>query len=124
MLLHFAETHCDDRAKKIIRDHPILQRDGWTCTAPHCRAQCCLEAHHVVFKSRRGPDARWNLTAGCTRCHRLIHSGRMRVAGRAPYGLAWVVRVGAGWEVYRNGLRQVTAEAKSRLSPAPGDTRL
>jgi hypothetical protein len=69
--------------------HLVLERDGWKCCYPGCGARKNLELHHVVFRSRGGCDAPWNLTVVCYFHHHLIHAGRVTLRGRAPLALEW-----------------------------------
>jgi len=72
------------------REHRVLARDGWRCTAPGCTSYRNLHAHHVVFRGRGGSDEFSNLTALCAWHHqRGIHGGAgvMRCTGTAPDGL-------------------------------------
>jgi 5-methylcytosine-specific restriction endonuclease McrA len=49
----------------------ILKRDGWKCQ--HCGSSTNLQVHHLVFRSRLGPDASNNLITLCVNCHRRAH---------------------------------------------------
>jgi 5-methylcytosine-specific restriction endonuclease McrA len=50
----------------------VHERDGWKCRV--CRFRQDLHAHHIVFRSQRGPDATFNLVTVCSDCHEAIHS--------------------------------------------------
>jgi 5-methylcytosine-specific restriction endonuclease McrA len=69
--------------------HFVLERDGWKCTYPGCGARANLHVHHIVFRSRGGGDAPWNLTVVCNFHHNLIHSEQIAVKGGAPLALEW-----------------------------------
>ena len=50
----------------------VLDRDGWKC-------QCCgssenLQVHHLLHRSRLGPDELENLITLCANCHRRQHN--------------------------------------------------
>jgi hypothetical protein len=71
-------------------ENPVFARDSHRCSVPGCRNRGPLHAHHVWFRSRGGPDFTWNLTSVCDEHHRaFIHSGTIRVHGRAPDSLVW-----------------------------------
>lgn len=60
----FWRTWDNVETRRQRRDNPALERDGWRCTAPACRALGTggLEEHHVAFRSAR-PSA-WGTTWG------------------------------------------------------------
>jgi hypothetical protein len=75
----------------------VFIRDGWRCQVPRCRSRAQLNAHHIIFRSHKGPDRLWNLVAVCRRHHEALHAGAIRVRGRAPHHLRWQMGVnGAG----------------------------
>ena len=50
----------------------ILYRDGHKCQNPDCKNSSknpILQLHHIIFKSKGGPDAPNNLITLCTKCH-------------------------------------------------------
>jgi len=67
----------------------VLERDGWQCCYPGCRARKNLEVHHIRFRSRGGPDEPWNLAVVCVFHHELIHAGQIALTGHAPMALGW-----------------------------------
>jgi hypothetical protein len=108
LLLSFLGVWAHPRFVKESRGHRILTRDGWRCQVPRCRSRAHLHAHHVVFRSRGGPDADWNVVTVCAVHHRMIHAGVIQVRGRAPGGLEWAMGVNAAGDVrerFRNGTR-------------------
>lgn len=90
LLEDFAATWDTDAAGPEHRDDGTFIRDGWRCAAPGCSSRRNLEVHHVVYRSRGGPDDGWNLVTLC-RFHHLRgeHGDLMQVRGRAPDGLTW-----------------------------------
>lgn len=54
-----------------------------------------LQVHHIVFYCRGGATVPENLALCCSRCHRNIHEGYLRVKGRAPTGLEWAISEGS-----------------------------
>jgi hypothetical protein len=108
LLLNFLGVWADPRLVKRSRSFKVLARDGWRCQAPRCRSRAHLHAHHIIFRSRHGPDTAWNLVTVCAAHHRMIHAGLIRVRGRAPCGLEWAMGVNAAGDVrerFRNGTR-------------------
>lgn len=49
----------------------VAARDGGRCRC--CGRRTSLHAHHIVFKSRRGDDASYNLIMLCMDCHNGVH---------------------------------------------------
>ncbi|MGE0491413.1 MAG: HNH endonuclease [Vulcanimicrobiota bacterium] len=72
----------------------VLRRDGYRCSCPGCPNRLWLDVHHVVFYCRGGPTVPENLVVVCSRCHKNIHQGILRVSGVAPQGLVWRDRRG------------------------------
>jgi hypothetical protein len=82
-----AWTLRDPRAR---RPDPVIERDGYRCTVPGCTSRRNLHDHHIVFRSRGGPDTASNRITLCAFHHqRCLHVGLMRVQGRAPEGLVF-----------------------------------
>jgi hypothetical protein len=74
------------------RSREVRDRDGGHCQVPACSRQA-THAHHVEFRSHGGGDEPENLVALCGFHHlRCIHGGWLRVVGRAPDGLTWILR--------------------------------
>jgi hypothetical protein len=74
--------------RRLARAHRVFARDGWRCTVPGCTSYRNLHDHHVRFRSAGGSDALANRTTLCAFHHlRGVHSGRIRVRGRAPGAL-------------------------------------
>ena len=82
---------------------------------PYCRSRGPLHAHHVIFRSRGGPDDPWNRTTLCDACHALLHDKRtVAIDGRAPHGL--IVRIGlrrdgSARETWHGGMRVDVGDA-------------
>src|SRR6185369_13014034 len=88
--------------RQLGRNLKVLERDGWRCSNPMCRARSRLHVHHIVFRSHGGSDEPWNLITLCVGCHALVHSGRLKIVGRAPDQLEFSTPIG---ELWREGLR-------------------
>ena len=85
---------------------PVYSRAGWRCTAPGCTSRKNLDDHHLVYRSRRGPDSLDNRTCPCRFHHYQGEHGELASCrGKAPLGILW--RLGrkdlAVW--YRNERR-------------------
>ena len=55
----------------------------------HTAWDTLLEFHHIVAVSRKGKTVRYNLMALCSRCHRNVHRGFLRITGDAEKGLTF-----------------------------------
>ena len=97
MLDSFEETWDVTRDPRWLRRHRIFERDGWRCRVPGCSSRRNLQAHHVLYRSRGGPDDDGNLAVLCAAHHlRGIHAGRLRCHGAAGGFLRWELGVGDG----------------------------
>ena len=68
----------------------VLQRDRWRCQTPGCSGRRKLEVHHIIFRSRGGPDDPENLTTLCHSHHQHgIHEEGLLLEGSAPHRLRW-----------------------------------
>lgn len=67
----------------------VLERDGYRCTYPGCRARAQLHVHHLTYRSRGGGHHPSNLTVVCHYHHLLLHRKQIDVRGRAPLDLDW-----------------------------------
>jgi HNH endonuclease len=94
---------------------PIYERDEYRCQAPGCSARRGLEAHHIIFRSRRGSDDPENLITLCHAHHRQgIHENRLKVSGQAPWNLKWRMgSPGYRWEWPRPGNQSVILSGPS-----------
>ena len=77
----------------------MLRRDGYCCSTPGCPNHLWLEVHHVVLYSRKGKTIGSNLVTLCSRCHKNVHRGHLRISGQAPNKL--VFRDSDGRDLYR-----------------------
>jgi hypothetical protein len=67
------------------------ERDGGWCTVPGC-SRPATDEHHVLYRSRGGSDDPANKTGVCGfHHHGCIHAGHLKVWGRAPDALSWVL---------------------------------
>lgn len=84
---HFTETWKGVVSERSTPQRRVRRRDEH-CQVPGC-SRAALHAHHVIHASQGGPDDPWNLTGVCAAHHLCIHSGWVRVSGRAPDRLVW-----------------------------------
>ena len=71
---------------KRMREN-VLARDGYRCAVPGCNARRHLDAHHLWFLSRGGPNKISNLLTLCSGHHRRLHDGQLTITGTAPHAL-------------------------------------
>jgi hypothetical protein len=89
---HFFETWKRLPKARRTRSREVRDRDGGHCRVPGCSRRA-THAHHLEFRSHGGGDEQENLVGLCAFHHlRCIHGGWLRVTGRAPDGLAWILR--------------------------------
>jgi len=76
----------------------VLTRHGGLCAVPGC-TRPAQHVHHIVFRSRLGPEEPWNEVGVCAPHHlHGIHKGYLTVRGRAGERLTWALgssRIGA-----------------------------
>ena len=72
----------------------IFCRDGYQCTSPVCFRRLILGPHHLRRRAHGGTDDPANLTSPCDFCHLIgEHLGRLKIRGRAPDNLTWILGV-------------------------------
>jgi hypothetical protein len=70
--------------------NPIVERDGYRCAVPGCSSRRNLHDHHLRFRSAGGCDAASNRVTLCAFHHqRCLHTGLLRIQGRAPDSLVF-----------------------------------
>ncbi|MHC9541340.1 MAG: HNH endonuclease [Vulcanimicrobiota bacterium] len=67
----------------------VLLRDGCTCQAPECGRKIFLTIHHLIAFALCGIHSISGLLTLCSRCHALVHEGKLSVDGEAPHRLIW-----------------------------------
>lgn len=81
-------------ALQSIREHQVIDRDGWICANPTCTRRANLHVHPMEFRAPGGPEEPWNEVSLRRMCDlRLVHGGRIRVRGRAPEQVTWLLGV-------------------------------
>lgn len=89
--LHFIETWRRAVKRSRSRSRQVRDRDEGWCQVPGCSHRAA-QSHHVLFRSRGGSDDLTNQVALCAFHHlRCIHGGFLRVFGRAPDALTWLL---------------------------------
>jgi hypothetical protein len=87
---HFTETW-EPALPRPTPSQRTRERDRGWCTAPGC-SRPGDEEHHIVYRSRGGSDDPSNRTSVCRfHHHDCIHPGHVKVWGRAPDSLIWVI---------------------------------
>jgi hypothetical protein len=72
------------------RPNPVMERDGWRCAVPGCTSRRNLHEHHLVFRCAGGSNEESNRLTLCAFHHlRCVHTGRLRIRGRAPEALVF-----------------------------------
>jgi len=129
LLLDFLDQWASPEVMRSSQAYQVFTRDGWRCQVPNCRTRARLHAHHIIFRSRNGPDAAWNLVTVCRQHHGMIHAGVIRARGRAP-SVEWSMGVGPhgrARERFVNGTRVALdpdwSAGFSARNPASGAAR-
>ncbi|HET9597866.1 MAG TPA: HNH endonuclease signature motif containing protein [Anaeromyxobacteraceae bacterium] len=91
MAARFVETWGAAAKPKRTRARKVRERDGGWCQVPGCSHRA-THGHHIIFRSQGGGDEPPNVTSLCAWHHlRCIHDGYLRVSGRAPGELTWLL---------------------------------
>ncbi len=69
----------------LLQRRAVIARQQGVCATPGCN-HSHLEIHHTIWWSRGGPTDLDLLIGLCTRCHHLLHRGRLRITGNAVDG--------------------------------------
>jgi len=77
----------------LLQRRSVIARQQGVCAAPGCR-HTHLEIHHVIWWSLGGPTDLDQLVGLCSRCHHLLHRGRLHIAGDAVDGFTFTNRSG------------------------------
>jgi hypothetical protein len=93
---HFLDTWRGSVRRSRSRSRKVRDRDQGCCQVPGC-SRHATHSHHVLFRSHGGGDELENQVGLCAFHHlRCIHSGYLRVIGRAPDALRWFLN-GTPW---------------------------
>ncbi|MHC9541559.1 MAG: HNH endonuclease [Vulcanimicrobiota bacterium] len=67
----------------------VLLRDGCACQAPECGRKIFLTIHHLTAFALCGIHSIFGLLTLCSKCHALVHEGKLSVEEEAPHRLIW-----------------------------------
>ncbi|MGV8121610.1 MAG: hypothetical protein AB2L14_17765 [Candidatus Xenobiia bacterium LiM19] len=67
----------------------VLLRDRYVCQAPDCGRKIFLTIHHLTAFALCGIHSIFGLLTLCSKCHTLVHEGKLSVEGEAPHRLIW-----------------------------------
>ncbi|MHC9544822.1 MAG: HNH endonuclease [Vulcanimicrobiota bacterium] len=79
----------EGRAIPVPLRKKVLLRDGCTCQAPGCGRNIFLTIHHLTAFALCGIHSIFRLLTLCSKCHALVHEGKLSVEGEAPHRLIW-----------------------------------
>jgi HNH endonuclease len=72
----------------------LLRRDGRCCRTPGCPNRLWLELHHLKPYSVGGQTLPDNTLTLCTKCHKNVHEGHLKITGSVRTGLIFTDRQG------------------------------
>jgi hypothetical protein len=114
LLEDYIETWDDPTGFPKRRNDAIYERDGHRCMAPGCTARCCIEDHHIVYRSRNGGNEPWNQLCLCRfHHHQGEHGFLARCRGQAPLDVVWRLGERAIGRWYRNE-RRLSRQGENR----------
>ncbi len=67
----------------------VQRRDGFACMCPDCPHTVWLHAHHLTLYCQGGLSVPSGMVLLCSRCHRNVHRGTLRIHGAPDTGLDW-----------------------------------
>ncbi len=67
----------------------VQRRDGFACMCPDCPHTVWLHTHHLTLYCQGGLSVPSGMVLLCSRCHRNVHRGTLRIHGTAETGLDW-----------------------------------
>ncbi len=67
----------------------VQRRDGFACMCPDCPHTVWLHAHHLTLYCQGGLSVPSGMVLLCSRCHRNVHRGTLRIHGTPDAGLDW-----------------------------------
>ncbi|MGA8851352.1 MAG: DUF222 domain-containing protein [Aeromicrobium sp.] len=76
-----------------LQRRSVIARQKGVCATPGCH-HTHLEIHHVIWWSLGGTTDLDLLIGLCSRCHHLLHRGRLHIAGNAKNGFTFTTRSG------------------------------
>ncbi|MHC9542692.1 MAG: HNH endonuclease [Vulcanimicrobiota bacterium] len=79
----------EGRAIPVALRKKVLLRDRYVCQAPDCGRKIFLTIHHLIAFALCGIHSIFRLLTLCSKCHALVHEGKLSVEGEAPQRLIW-----------------------------------
>jgi 5-methylcytosine-specific restriction endonuclease McrA len=67
----------------------VQRRDGFACMCPDCPHIAWLHAHHLALYFQGGLSVPSGMVLLCSKCHRNVHRGTLRIHGTPETGLDW-----------------------------------
>ena len=102
----------------------VLRRDGFACMTPDCPHTVWLHSHHLTLYCQGGLSVPAGLVTLCSRCHRNVHRGSLRILGTPETGLQWLDRRGLPLGEADAGTRErARGHARRLLAAAVGAAR-
>jgi len=95
----------DSRLATPAQRAELVRRDGYRCKTPGCPHHLFLEVHHIKFYAEQGQTVPDNLVCLCSKCHRHVHEGHLRIQGQAPHNLTF--RDASGRDLQRQSQLQL-----------------
>ncbi|MEJ7635727.1 DUF222 domain-containing protein [Aeromicrobium sp.] len=77
----------------LTQRRAVIARQTGVCATPGCN-HTHLEIHHSIWWSNGGPTDLDLLVGLCTRCHHLLHRGRLHITGNAVDGFTFTNSTG------------------------------
>jgi len=79
----------EERAIPAPLRKKVLFRDRCTCQAPDCGRKIFLTIYHLTAFALCGIHSIFGLLTLCSKCHALVHEGKLSVEGEAPQRIIW-----------------------------------
>ncbi len=67
----------------------VQRRDGFACMCPDCPHTVWLHTHHLTLYCQGGLSVPSGMVLLCSKCHRNVHRGTLRIHGTPDMGLDW-----------------------------------
>jgi hypothetical protein len=89
--VHFIRAWLPEVRRILKRTDEVMLRDRGLCQVPGC-SRPADHKHHIISRAAGGPLVDWNEVELCAPHHlRGVHAGCVRVSGRAPDRLTWIL---------------------------------
>ena len=114
LLVSHLRFHAEQQHLTPAQRKALLRRDRYCCRTPGCPHRMWLHFHHVKWYCVGGKTLPENLIALCTRCHRNVHQGRLRITRAAGGELLFIA--GHRCNEVQRGRRLDTAQLIERAA--------